>query len=51
MGENMKINTINKLDNRAYSYYSYEVENPVMNLIVAHGLAEDAIRYEYFAKK
>lgn len=47
----MKINTINKLDNRAYSYYSYEVENPVMNLIVAHGLAEDAIRYEYFAKK
>lgn len=45
----MKINTLNKEINRAYSYYSYVVENPIMNLIVAHGLAEDAIRYEYFA--
>ena len=47
----MKINTINKENNKAYSYYAYEVETPIMNLIVAHGLAEDAIRYEYFAKK
>ena len=47
----MKISTLNKHNNRAYSYYSYEVENPIMIVIVAHGLAEDAIRYEYFAKK
>lgn len=47
----MKINTLNNYNNRAYSYYSYEVENPIMNLIIAHGLAEDAIRYEYFARK
>ena len=47
----MKINTINKDNNKAYSYYAYEVESPIMNVIVAHGLAEDAIRYEYFAQK
>ena len=47
----MKINTINQENNKAYSYYAFEVEQPIMNLIVAHGLAEDAIRYEYFAKE
>ncbi len=47
----MKINTINTEINKAYSYYAYEVVNPKMNLIIAHGLAEDAIRYEYFAKR
>ena len=30
----MKISTLNKHNNRAYSYYSYEVENPIM--IVSH---------------
>lgn len=47
----MKINTLNKKNNKAFSYYAYEVENSKMNLILAHGLAEDAIRYEYFAKR
>lgn len=47
----MKIKTLNENLNKEYTYYSYTVENPIMNVIVAHGLAEDAIRYEYFAKK
>ena len=47
----MKINTINQENNKAFSYYTYEVNNPTSIVIVAHGLAEDAIRYEYFAKK
>ena len=47
----MKINTINKENNKAFSYYTYEVDNPTYIVVVAHGLAEDAIRYEYFAKK
>ena len=47
----MKINTINQEINKAFSYYTYEVDNPTYIVVVAHGLAEDAIRYEYFAKK
>ena len=47
----MKINTINKDNNKAYSYYAHEVNNPLAIVILAHGLAEDATRYNYFAKK
>ena len=47
----MKINTINKDNNKAYSYYAHEVDNPQSIVVLAHGLAEDATRYDYFAKK
>lgn len=32
-----------------FSFYCYAVENPKAYLCLAHGVAEDALRYEYFA--
>lgn len=36
---------------KPFSFYSYEVENANKMMIIAHGVAEDAKRYDYFAKK
>ena len=36
---------------RDFSFYAFEIEGPDYIMCVAHGVAEDALRYTYFAQK
>ena len=36
---------------KEFSFYALEVENPTKLFFIAHGVAEDALRYVYFAEK
>lgn len=45
----MKKITLPGYKKRNFSFYCYEVADPTGYLCLAHGVAEDALRYEYFA--